>query len=132
MNKSLLNIAGIIAFIFGILACCTIVGCIVGIPLIIGGNKFREYALMSDEDITSNKDNILIWSIVFLFLCQVSGVLGLIFYVLSEYKSNTNNTNEEVKNNHDKYDELEKLNKLYKDKVLTKEEFEKEKKKIFE
>jgi hypothetical protein len=30
----------------------------------------------------------------------------------------------------DKYSELEKLNQLYKDKVITKEEFEKEKEKI--
>ena len=34
------------------------------------------------------------------------------------------------KTNNSKYDDLEKLNKLYKDKVITKEEFEAEKKRI--
>lgn len=127
MNKSLLNIAGLIAFIVGILMCCTIFGAIVGVPLIIGGNKFREYSVMSDYELEVNKDSILIWSVVFLFLCQVSGVLGLVYYVTNEYQRNvTPNTD----NNYDRYDELERLNKLYKDKVLSKEEFEKEKERI--
>ena len=124
-NKSLLNIAGIIAFVVGILYCCTIVGAIVGIPLIIGGNKLREFSLMSDEDIKKNKDTILIWTVVFLFLCTISGVLSLVYYLSLDDKpffGTANNTN--------KYDELEKLNKLYKDKVITKEEFELEKSRI--
>ena len=44
MDKSLLKISGIIAIVFGILACLTLVGAIVGVPLIIGGAKMKEYA----------------------------------------------------------------------------------------
>jgi len=137
MDKSLLKISGIIAIIFGILACLTLVGAIVGVPLIIGGAKMKEYADYTDEQIIANKDKILIWTIVFLFFCQISGILLLIFYIDSigkyekgitgdnmNYQSNMNT------NNNAKYEELEKVKKLYDEKILTKEEYEKEKERI--
>lgn len=137
MNKSLLKISGIIAIVFGILACLTLVGAIVGVPLIIGGAKMKEYAGYTDEQIIANKDKILIWTIVFLFFCQISGILLLIFYIDSigkyekgitgdnmNYQSNMNT------NNNAKYEELEKVKKLYDEKILTKEEYEKEKERI--
>ena len=119
MDKSLLKISGIIAIVFGILACLTLVGAIVGVPLIIGGAKMKEYADYTDEQIIANKDKILIWTIVFLFFCQISGILLLIFYIDSigkyekgitgdnmNYQSNMNT------NNNTKYEELEKVKKL--------------------
>ena len=131
MDKSLLKISGIIAIVFGILACLTLVGAIVGVPLIIGGAKMKEYADYTDEQIVANKDKILIWTIVFLFFCQISGILLLIFYIDSigkyekgitgdnmNYQSNMNT------NNNAKYEELEKVKKLYDEKILTKEEYE--------
>jgi hypothetical protein len=137
MDKSLLKISGIIAIVFGILACLTLVGAIVGVPLIIGGAKMKEYVDYTDEQIIANKDKILIWTIVFLFFCQISGILLLIFYIDSigkyekgitgdnmNYQSNMNT------NNNAKYEELEKVKKLYDEKILTKEEYEKEKERI--
>lgn len=137
MDKSLLKISGIIAIVFGILACLTLVGAIVGVPLIIGGAKMKEYADYTEEQIVANKDKILIWTIVFLFFCQISGILLLIFYIDSigkyekgitgdnmNYQSNMNT------NNNAKYEELEKVKKLYDEKILTKEEYEKEKERI--
>lgn len=137
MDKSLLKISGIIAIVSGILACLTLVGAIVGVPLIIGGSKMKEYADYTDEQIIANKDKILIWTIVFLFFCQISGILLLIFYIDSigkyekgitgdnmNYQSNMNT------NNNAKYEELEKVKKLYDEKILTKEEYEKEKERI--
>ena len=137
MDKSLLKISGIIAIVFGVLACLTLVGVIVGVPLIIGGAKMKEYADYTDEQIIANKDKILIWTIVFLFFCQISGILLLIFYIDSigkyekgitgdnmNYQSNMNT------NNNAKYEELEKVKKLYDEKILTKEEYEKEKERI--
>ena len=130
MDKSLLKISGIIAIVFGVLACLTLVGAIVGVPLIIGGAKMKEYADYTDEQ-------IIIWTIVFLFFCQISGILLLIFYIDSigkyekgitgdnmNYQSNMNT------NNNAKYEELEKVKKLYDEKILTKEEYEKEKERI--
>ena len=137
MDKSLLKISGIIAIVFGVLACLTLVGAIVGVPLIIGGAKMKEYADYTDEQIIANKDKILIWTIVFLFFCQISGILLLIFYIDSigkyekgitgdnmNYQSNMNT------NSNAKYEESEKVKKLYDEKILTKEEYEKEKERI--
>lgn len=127
MNKTLLNIAGIISLIFGIICTITIIGAIAGIPMIIGGNKLRELSNMDDSEIYKNKDTLIIWMVVFLFINQISAVLILIYYIMLETSMTSNNTKE---NTMDKYDELEKLNNLYKEKVLTKEEFEKEKERI--
>lgn len=127
MNKTLLNIAGIISLIFGIICTITIIGAIVGVPMIIGGNKLRELSNMDDSEIYKNKDTLIIWMVVFLFINQISAVLVLIYYIMLESSMTSDNTKE---NTMDKYDELEKLNNLYKEKVLTKEEFEKEKERI--
>lgn len=124
-DKTLLNVAGIIALVVGIIACLTIIGAIVGVPMIIGGVKLREFSNLSEEEIVKHKDTLLVWSIVFLLLCTVSGVLALMYYIGLE---NPNIFNTSKMNN--KYDELERLNNLYKDKALTKEEFEKEKERI--
>lgn len=132
MDKSLLKISGIIAIVVGILYCITIVGAIVGIPLIIGGNKIKSYADCTDEQVIDAKDSILVWTIVFLLFNQLSGILLLIFYIDCIDKNrgkSTTNTTENV-NTDDKYEELEKLKKLYDEKVLTKEEFENEKNRI--
>lgn len=127
MNKTLLNIAGIISLIFGIICTITIIGAIVGVPMIIGGNKLRELSNMDDSEIYKNKDTLIIWMVVFLFINQISAVLILIYYIMLETSMTSDNTKG---NTMDKYDELEKLNNLYKEKVLTKEEFEKEKERI--
>ncbi len=129
MNKNLLKIAGIISLVLGIICCLTIVGAIVGVPLIIGGNKIKDMANLSDQELLQQKDTILIWMVVFLVFNQISGILVLIFYIDMD-GSLSNTLNSSNKKSNDKYDELEKLKKLYDDKVLTKEEFETEKDKI--
>ena len=129
MNKSLLKISGIISIVLGIICCLTIFGAIVGVPLIIGGNKIKDMANLSDQELMTQKDTILIWMVVFLVFNQISGILVLIFYIDMD-GSLSNTLNGSNKKSDDKYDELEKLKKLYDDKVLTKEEFETEKEKI--
>lgn len=134
MDKSLLKVSGIISIVVGIIYCLSIVGAIVGIPLIIGGIKIKDYASYSDIQIYESKDTILIWTIVFLLFSQISGILLLIFYIDNIGKTTTtnNNTNSNVNNNqnNDKYEELEKIKKLYDEKILTKEEYENEKSRI--
>ena len=127
MDKTLLNIAGLIAFVFGIMCCITIVGAIVGIPMIIGGNKLREMSKMSDEELTSKKETLLIWTVVLLIICIISGVLALIFYLQFDSSITLFGTSY---SNERRYNDLEQLNKLYKEKIITKEEFEKEKERI--
>lgn len=130
MNRTLLKISGIISIVLGILCCLTIVGAIVGVPLIIGGNKIKGLANLTDQELLQQKDTILIWMVVFLVFNQISGILLLIFYVDMDGSLSNLGNNISNKSSVDKYDELEKLKKLYDDKVLTKEEFETEKNKI--
>lgn len=131
MDKSLLKISGIISIVIGIICCITIFGAIVGIPMIIGGAKFKDYSNLSDKELLMHKDTIIIWTIVFLFINQISGILGLIFVVTNNLFNTENNSNTNVNNlDNEKYVILERLKKLYDDKVLTKEEYEKEKEKV--
>lgn len=129
MDKSLLKIAGIISIIVGILFCLTLIGAIVGVPIIIGGCKFKDYANLSDEELLQHKDSIIIWTIVFLFINQLAGVLGLVFVIVNNL-FDSNNTNSAANFDKNKYESLERLKKLYDEKALTKEEYEKEKDKI--
>lgn len=141
MDKTLLKVSGIVSIVVGVICCITIVGAIVGIPMIIGGLKFKDYSLLSDSELLMHKDAIIIWTIVFMFINQISGVLSLIFILINNL-FNTNNSNQNYTNmnytntnnmnyqNNDKYEQLEKLKKLYDEKALNKEEYEKEKDKI--
>ena len=81
MDKSVLKIAGIIAIVVGILASLTLIGAIIGIPMIIGGYKIKDISTLPEEEIEKQKDTILIWTIVFLFICQLSGILCLVYYL---------------------------------------------------
>ena len=92
-NKSLLNVAGVIAIVLGILCCLTIFGAIIGVPVIIGGNKLRKYSEMPDQQLVAEKDNILIWAIVLCLFCTISGVLALIFYFGMDNVNNPNQQN---------------------------------------
>lgn len=133
MDKSLLKVSGIISIVVGVIYCLSIIGAIVGIPLIIGGIKIKDYASYSDIQIYESKDTILIWTIVFLLFNQISGILLLIFYIDNIGKTTTNNNNTNTNNtNSDKYEELEKIKKLYDEKILTKEEYENEKSRILD
>lgn len=127
MNKTLLKISGIVAVILGIFVCITIIGIIIGVPMIIGGNKFRAYAEMDEEDLIDVKESILMWSIIFLFICQLSGILGLIVY-FQTFENRSNNTSK----SENYLDELTRLKELYDNRVITKEEFETKKKTILE
>ena len=133
MDKSLLKVSGIISIVVGVIYCLSIVGAIIGIPLIIGGIKIKDYASYSDIQIYESKDTILIWTIVFLLFNQISGILLLIFYIDNIGKTTTNNNNTNTNNTTSyKYEELEKIKKLYDEKILTKEEYENEKSRILD
>ena len=64
MDKSLLKIAGIISIIVGILFCLTLIGAIVGVPIIIGGCKFKDYANLSDEELKDICDYAIVTGVV--------------------------------------------------------------------
>lgn len=71
----------VIALIFGIIACITIIGAIIGIPLIIGSNKFGEAVKMSDEQLVQNRGAILGWGI-FMAIVLAPTFIGLILILI--------------------------------------------------
>jgi len=122
-DKALLKASGIIAVVIGIISCLTIVGLLWGIPLIIGGYKFNEYAQLEDSEVINYKSSILGWSIFFIFFSFISAILGLIYYF------GLNNV--QIKEENLSYlDELERLKKLYDEKAITKAEYDNKKKEI--
>ena len=123
-DKTLLKIAGTISIVIGVFYCITIIGLIVGIPLIIGGDRLKDISQSNRPDSKQDTETILIWTIIFFFINQISFVFSLVYYLKSsDYKYYDSSKN-------DKYDRLEKLKKLYDSKVLTKEEYEREKDRI--
>ena len=133
MDKVILKVAGIFALIVGIICCLTVIGIIIGIPLIIGGVKFMNYSNMTDEKLNSEKSSILGWSIFLLVFTFISGVLGLIYYFSLTETYDDISDSFKIKKHDTKYlEELEKLKELYDKDVLTKEEYEAKKKQILD
>lgn len=77
-NYIFLKISGVLGVVFGIIYCITIVGIIVGVPLIIGATKFFSLAKQTDEELQNQKDTVLVWGIVFTIIIFPLGALALI------------------------------------------------------
>lgn len=122
-DKILLKIAGVISIVIGVLCSITIIGLIIGIPLIMGGNRLKKISEQSWPDSSSDREAILMWTIIFFFINQISFVFSLIYYLQLESSSAKEYDN-------DKYANLERIKKLYDENVFTKEEYQKEKEKI--
>jgi phosphate/sulfate permease len=124
MEKALLKISGIIACIIGVFCCITIIGLIVGVPLIIGGSTMIGYSNLSDEEVMAKKSSILGWSIFFFFFTFIGGVLGIIFYFTMD--------NKVFAKKNDYIDEIKKLDELRKQGIISDAEYEAKKKKILD
>lgn len=122
-NKILLKVSGIIAMVFGGLYCLTIIGALIGIPLLIGGSRMIDFSKMEDEELKKYDTHLLVWSVIFLIFTIVAGILSLIYYLGMYFEIS-------YKNKSDYLDEIERLKKLYDDKAITKAEFEERKKEI--
>ncbi len=92
-GSTLFKISGILAIIGGAI-CCVVspftffLSLGLGIPLIIGGNKIMKMADLDEEEIEQNKTSIIAWSIFFLIVDTISGVLSLIGLMMCETSSN--------------------------------------------
>jgi phosphate/sulfate permease len=124
MEKALLKISGIIACIIGVFFCITIIGMIVGVPLIVGGSTMIGYSNLSDEEVMTKKSSILGWSIFFFFFTFIGGVLGIIFYFTMD--------NKVFAKKNDYIDEIKKLDELRKQGIISDAEYEAKKKKILD
>ena len=124
-DRIIAKVAGIVAMVFGGLWCLTIIGALLGIPLLIGGSRMIDFSKMEDEEFEKYKTQFLIWSVFFLFFAPIAGILALIYYASLYFDVSR-------KPNMNYIDEIEALKKLYDEKAITKEEFETRKKEILE
>lgn len=79
--KTYFNVVRIVSLIFGILFCITIVGAILGIPMIIASNKFKDAYNMTDDELVKNRSSILGWGI-FLAVVFSPSIFGLIILLI--------------------------------------------------
>lgn len=123
MDKSLLQIGGLIAIIIGVFYSITIIGLILGVPMIIGGVAFTNYAKLRPDEVMYAKNSILGWSIFFLIFSLIPGILGIIYYLgmIDVFSSKSSNNY---------IDELKNLKELLDSGAITKTEFETKKKQI--
>ena len=77
--RSYLNIMYIVFLIIGILSVITIIGAIIGIPIIIGSNKFKELKDAPLNTIIQEKGDIFGWSIFFGIITLPIGAVIFIF-----------------------------------------------------
>lgn len=127
-NKVLLTIGGVFAIFCGACYCITIIGIILGVPLIIGGLAFLKYAKMDNDELLQYKGSILGWSIFFLIFTFISGILGLIFYL-----DNSNlGTNQNTTKTSNFSNQIKELDKLRQDGLISDEDYETKKKQILD
>lgn len=151
-GSTLFKISGILAIVLGAILCAVslftfFITLAFGIPIIIGGNRIMNMADLSNEEIEQNKTAIIGWSIFFLIVGTISGVLSLIGLIMCESSSNqssqtqanlneqktqsqNNNENIHVYNENEpsrmfenKAEKLERLLSLKERGILTEEEF---------
>ena len=80
-KRTWLLVLQIFMLIDGILLCCTIIGAALGIPAIIGANKFAELKKLDDDALTTaiKAQQYVGWGIFSIFVDGIIGVLGFIF-----------------------------------------------------
>lgn len=77
MTNIYLIVMRIVTLIVGIMLCITIIGAILGVPLIIASGKFRDASLMSDSELVAHRGSLLGWAIFSaIVLCPT--ILGMI------------------------------------------------------
>ena len=91
-----LIISAILGLVTGILACLTLLGIVIGIPLIIGATKYFEWAKLSNDELAKQQNELMIWGVVFTILMFPIGAIAL-FPPLMMSQNNFNKTEETSK-----------------------------------
>ena len=77
----------IISLVLGIIFCITIVGALLGVPLLMASSKFKAGKDMSDEDLIKNRSNLFGWGI-FLAIVLSPTIIGLIVMLILVFMVN--------------------------------------------
>ncbi len=132
INSGFYLATGILAIIVGIIFCITIFGIILGVPLIIGANKFFSWSKMSAEEIETERDSIFVWSIVIAILMFPIGLIALVpvFNFEGQLTAKTYNAAPKEESFDSKIDKIKKLHELKEQGVISEEDFKLAKEKI--
>lgn len=149
MNKKLIHASAIIAIIWGLINVfvfisahltmsyfyllenvqCYIILLLIAIAsfiLIFGGIILLHYKDLTEEELKEKEKYIFIWSIYFLIVSPIAGILALISYFLIDYKCKP----QRIKVGY--IDEIVELDELRKEGLISDKEFELKKKKILD
>lgn len=143
--KTYFTVMGILMLTIGILLCITLIGAIVGIPLIIGSASMRKAVDYNQKQLKENNTTLLVWGIIFGVFTLPVGVAAIIFAclvyseinkdmvdgkVVVDIKPSSNSTStketEEIKK------KLSALEQLKNDGIITEEEYKEKRKKILD
>ena len=149
-NKGWFIVLCVIGYLLGISCFFTLILIPIGVYCIIGANKYRDLAEMSDSEVFHHKKSITNWAIFFsivgfpLGLISIVPVLTLdnnvtVTDVKDDVKPEANTgatvqhteNREKVKNELGDLETLEKLKNLLDEGLITKEEFERAKSDLF-
>lgn len=133
-DKILLKISATVAMIFGIIYSFTIIGALLGIPVLIGAFYINSLIELNKELVKGQTKNIIIWSVLFLLTLNIVSVVLNVVVLVRVNKSNIINAtvveeeptvvSEEVKEE-TKDEKIKKLQLLKEQGLLTEEEYQK-------
>lgn len=135
INSLLFKITRVITLIVGIIACITLFGAIIGIPLIIASVFYKNLVEMTDDEVAQEADKILIWGVVLAIIIFPLGLIPLIaafnlngqlFGGNQEFKK----TQTVETSSGDKVEKIKKLYELKEQGIIDEEEFKMAKAKI--
>lgn len=114
--RSLARIGAIIGIVLGVLYSITIIGLIIGIPMIIGGTLTISKLNDSDEELYNSSGFFLGWGIFFIIFTLISGIL----YLMAYFKM----SEPPISYVDDKLSQVDRAYNMYRQGVISKEEFE--------
>ncbi len=153
--KTYATVMYIVGLVIGIIFCVTIVGALVGIPLIIGSNKFKIAKDASMSELVEMRSSLLGWGIfysivvagsIFGFICILVCSIMVNKYLsgveegsmqetisLSQFANRSEETTATQEDSAQSIkDKLKEIDSLYEEGVITKEEYEAKRKKILD
>lgn len=154
--KTYATVMYIVGLVIGIILCVTVVGAIIGIPLIIGSNKFKIAKDASTSELVEMRSSLLGWGIfysivvagsIFGFICILVCSIMVNKYLsgvedgtlqenisLSQFANRSEETTGATQEDSAQSikDKLKEIDDLYEEGVITKEEYEAKRKKILD
>lgn len=141
MNKSSdwFKISGVLAMIFGIIACITIVGALIGVPLLFASINFFKFDKLNDQELYEQKSNVILWGVIFSIFCFPLGLISLIplFSIDGAVKNIKDNVVEKIENISnpkskvdEKIEKIKELNELKEKGIIDEKDFQLAKEKL--